>query len=274
MKILVLGGAGYIGSHTVYELIDAGEEVVIIDNLETGHIEAVHPQAKFYKGDLRDKDFVDSVLDQKVPIVETDRTEPTNTYGETKLSMEKMFKWVGRAHGLRYVSLRYFNACGAHISGQIGEDHNPETHLIPMILQVTNSKREEISIFVTDYDTKDGTCVRDYIHVTDLAQAHILAVKYLMEGNESNIFNLGNGVGFTVKEVIETARKVTGKPIKAVEEGRRAGDPAVLIASSEKAKNILGWKPEHADLEEIIASAWKWHSSHPQGYCSVQKEDK
>ena len=137
-----------------------------------------------------------------------------------------------------------------------------------------NGKREAISIFGTDYDTKDGTCVRDYIHVTDLAQAHILAVKYLMEGNESNIFNLGNGVGFTVKEVIETARKVTGKPIKAVEEGRRAGDPAVLIASSEKAKNILGWKPEHADLEEIIASAWKWHSSHPQGYCSVQKEDK
>ena len=310
MKILVLGGAGYIGSHTVYELIDAGEEVVIIDNLETGHIEAVHPQAKFYKGDLRDKDFVDSVLDQekdidavihfaanslvehgidkivfsstaatygepeKVPIVETDRTEPTNTYGETKLSMEKMFKWVGRAHGLRYVSLRYFNACGAHVSGQIGEDHNPETHLIPLILQVPNGKREAISIFGTDYDTKDGTCVRDYIHVTDLAQAHILAVKYLMEGNESNIFNLGNGVGFTVKEVIETARKVTGKPIKAVEEGRRAGDPAVLIASSEKAKNILGWKPEHADLEEIIASAWKWHSSHPQGYCSVQKEDK
>ena len=310
MKILVLGGAGYIGSHTVYELIDAGEEVVIIDNLETGHIEAVHPKAKFYKGDLRDKDFVDSVLDQekdidavihfaanslvgesmvnplkyydnnlcgtktmvqslvehgidkivfsstaatygepeKVPIVETDRTEPTNTYGETKLSMD--------------------------VSGQIGEDHNPETHLIPLILQVPNGKREAISIFGTDYDTKDGTCVRDYIHVTDLAQAHILAVKYLMEGNESNIFNLGNGVGFTVKEVIETARKVTGKPIKAVEEGRRAGDPAVLIASSEKAKNILGWKPEHADLEEIIASAWKWHSSHPQGYCSVQKEDK
>lgn len=211
---------------------------------------------------------------EKVPIVETDRTEPTNTYGETKLSMEKMFKWVGRAHGLRYVSLRYFNACGAHVSGQIGEDHNPETHLIPLILQVPNGKREAISIFGTDYDTKDGTCVRDYIHVTDLAQAHILAVRYLMEGNESNIFNLGNGVGFTVKEVIETARKVTGKPIKAVEEGRRAGDPAVLIASSEKAKSILGWKPEHADLEEIIASAWKWHSSHPQGYCSVQKEDK
>ena len=329
MKILVLGGAGYIGSHTVYELIDAGEDVVIIDNLETGYKEAVHPKAKFYQGDLRDRAFVDSVLDQetgidavihfaanslvgesmtdplkyydnnlcgtktmlesmvahgidkivfsstaatygepeKTPILETDRTEPTNTYGETKLSMEKMFKWVGR-HGLRFVSLRYFNACGAHKSGEIGEAHNPETHLIPLILQVPNGKREAISIFGTDYPTKDGTCVRDYIHVTDLAQAHILAVKYLMEGNESDIFNLGNGIGFTVKEVIETAKEVTQKPIKAVEEGRRAGDPAVLIASSEKAKKVLGWKPEHADLHEIIESAWRWHSTHPEGYQS------
>ena len=330
MKILVLGGAGYIGSHTVYELIDAGEDVVIIDNLETGYKEAVHPKAKFYQGDLRDRAFVDSVLDQetgidavihfaanslvgesmtnplkyydnnlcgtktmlesmvahgidkivfsstaatygepeKTPILETDRTEPTNTYGETKLSMEKMFKWVGKAHGLRFVSLRYFNACGAHKSGEIGEAHNPETHLIPLILQVPNGKREAISIFGTDYPTKDGTCVRDYIHVTDLAQAHILAVKYLMEGNESDIFNLGNGIGFTVKEVIETAKEVTQKPIKAVEEGRRAGDPAVLIASSEKAKKVLGWKPEHADLHEIIESAWKWHSTQPEGYQS------
>jgi len=330
MKILVLGGAGYIGSHTVYELIDAGEDVVIIDNLETGYKEAVHPKAKFYQGDLRDRAFVDSVLDQetgidavihfaanslvgesmtnplkyydnnlcgtktmlesmvahgidkivfsstaatygepeKTPILETDRTEPTNTYGETKLSMEKMFKWVGKAHGLRFVSLRYFNACGAHKSGEIGEAHNPETHLIPLILQVPNGKREAINIFGTDYPTKDGTCVRDYIHVTDLAQAHILAVKYLMEGNESDIFNLGNGIGFTVKEVIETAKEVTQKPIKAVEEGRRAGDPAVLIASSEKAKKVLGWKPEHADLHEIIESAWRWHSTHPEGYQS------
>ena len=319
MKILVLGGAGYIGSHTVYELIDAGEDVVIIDNLETGYKEAVHPKAKFYQGDLRDRAFVDSVLDQetdidavihfaanslvgesmtnplkyydnnlcgtktmlesmvahgvdkivfsstaatygepeKTPILETDRTEPTNTYGETKLSMEKMFKWVGKAHGLRFVSLRYFNACGAHKSGEIGEAHNPETHLIPLILQVPNGKRDAISIFGTDYPTKDGTCVRDYIHV---------AVKYLMQGNESDIFNLGNGIGFTVKEVIETAKEVTGKPIKAVEEGRRAGDPAVLIASSEKAKKVLGWNPEHANLHEIIESAWNWHSTHPEGY--------
>ena len=327
MKILVLGGAGYIGSHTVYELIDAGEEVVIADNLETGHIEAVHPKAKFYKGDIRDRAFIDSVFDnekidavihfaanslvgesmvnplkyydnnlcgtkvllesmvahnidkivfsstaatygepERIPIMEGDRTEPTNTYGETKLSMEKMFKWTGKAHGLHYVSLRYFNACGAHVSGQIGEAHKPETHLIPLILQVPLKQRDHISIFGDDYDTKDGTCIRDYIHVTDLAQAHILAVKYLMAGNESNIFNLGNGVGFTVKEVIETTRKVTGDPIKAEIEPRRAGDPAQLIASSEKARTILGWKPEHADLEEIIATAWKWHSTHPNGY--------
>lgn len=327
MTILVLGGAGYIGSHTVYELIDRGEDVVIIDNLETGHIEAVHEKARFYKGDIRDRAFLDSVFakekidavihfaanslvgesmvdplkyydnnlcgtkvlleamvahgidkivfsstaatygePERVPILESDKTEPTNTYGETKLSMEKMFKWTAKAHNLRYVSLRYFNACGAHVSGMIGEAHNPESHLIPLILQVPNGQRESIAIFGEDYDTKDGTCVRDYIHVTDLAQAHILAVKYLAEGGESNIFNLGNGVGFTVKEVIDTARKVTGDEIKAVVSPRRAGDPAQLIASSDKARTILGWKPEHDDLEEIIASAWKWHSTHPNGF--------
>ena len=203
---------------------------------------------------------------ENLPILEGDRTLPTNTYGETKLSMEKMFKWVGKAHGLRYVSLRYFNACGAHESGEIGEAHNPESHLIPLILQVPNGQREYISIFGDDYATKDGTCVRDYIHVTDLAQAHILAVKYLLSGNGSDVFNLGNGIGFTVKEVIETARKVTNDPIKAVVEPRRAGDPAFLIASSEKAQQILGWRPQYADLETIIASAWKWHSLHPNGY--------
>ena len=162
--------------------------------------------------------------------------------------------------------LRYFNACGAHPNGKIGEAHNPETHLIPLILQVPNGKREYISIFGTDYDTKDGTCVRDYIHVNDLAQAHILAMKYLCDGNDSNIFNLGNGVGFTVKEVVETARKVTGHPIPAKEEPRRAGDPSMLIASSAKAKEVLGWNPQYADLETIIGTAWKWHKSHPNGY--------
>lgn len=327
MSVLVLGGAGYIGSHTVYELIDQGEDVVIVDNLETGFKEAVHPKARFYQGDIRNREFIDSVFDKekidavihfaanslvgesmlnplkyydnnlcgtkvllesmiahdvkkivfsstaatygepdRVPILETDRTEPTNTYGETKLSMEKMIKWVDKAHGLKFVSLRYFNACGAHKSGKIGEAHNPESHLIPLILQVPNGKREAINIYGDDYDTKDCTCIRDYIHVTDLASAHILAVKYLMAGNESNIFNLGNGVGFTVNEVIEAARKVTGAPIPAVVSPRRAGDPAQLIASSEKAKSLLGWKPQFEDIEEIIASAWKWHKDHPNGF--------
>lgn len=327
MAILVLGGAGYIGSHTVYELIDAGREVVVADNLETGHRQAVHPETTFYEGDIRDRAFVDSVFEKekidgvihfaanslvgesmtnplkyydnnlggtkvllesmvahsidkivfsstaatygepdRVPILETDRTEPTNCYGETKLSMEKMFKWTSAAHGLRFVSLRYFNACGAHLSGTIGEAHKPETHLIPLILQVPGGQREYISIFGDDYDTKDGTCIRDYIHVTDLAQAHILAMDYLLDGGENNIFNLGNGTGFTVKEVIDAARQVTGHPIPAEIAPRRAGDPAQLIASSQKAKNVLGWKPKHDDLKHIIETAWNWHKKHPNGF--------
>ncbi|MEA4972094.1 MAG: UDP-glucose 4-epimerase GalE [Candidatus Metalachnospira sp.] len=327
MAILVLGGAGYIGSHTVKALCDENEDVVVADNLVTGHAEAVDKRARFYKGDLRDINFLNSLFNkekidavihfaayslvgesvtdplkyydnnlcgtkvllesmvkngvykivfsstaatygepERVPIMESDRTEPTNPYGETKLSMEKMFKWTGNAHGLRFVSLRYFNACGADESGAIGEDHNPESHLIPIILQVPNGKREFVSIFGTDYPTPDGTCIRDYIHVTDLAQAHILAVKYLIAGGESDIFNLGNGVGFSVREVIETARKVTGHPIPEKETPRRAGDPAQLIASSDKAKKILGWKPEHDSIEEIIASAWNWHKNYPEGF--------
>ena len=327
MAILVLGGAGYIGSHTALELVKAGNEVVIADNLVTGYRKAIPEGAKFYEGDLRDFDFLNKLFQQEkidavihfaayslvgesvinplkyydnnlygtkvlleamvknnvgkivfsstaatygepenIPILESDRTCPTNPYGETKLAMEKMFKWTAEAHGLRYVSLRYFNACGADESGTIGEAHNPESHLIPLILQVPNGKRETISIYGTDYDTPDGTCIRDYIHVTDLAQAHILAVQYLNNGGESDIFNLGNGVGYSVREVIETARKVTGHPIPATETSRRAGDPARLVASSEKAKSVLGWKPVHDSLEEIIASAWNWHKNHPNGY--------
>lgn len=328
MKILVLGGAGYIGSHTVRELIDNGSEVIVIDNLETGFFKAIHEKAVFYKGDLRDKNFIDYVLDKEknidavihfaanslvgesmqnplkyydnnllgtkvllesliehnilkivfsstaatygepknIPILETDETNPTNCYGETKLSMEKMFKWTNYAHGLNYVSLRYFNACGAHESSEIGEAHNPETHLIPIVLQAACGSRDSIKIFGTDYDTFDGTCIRDYIHVSDLAKAHILAVKYLLDGNESNIFNLGNGVGFSVKQIIEVAKKVTGIDIKVLEESRREGDPAILIASNEKAKRILGFEPQYTDIEKIVETAWRWHSTHKNGY--------
>ena len=327
MAILVLGGAGYIGSHTVYELIDAGRDVVVADNLLTGFRAAVHPKARFYQLDIRDRSALDELFTkekiegvihfaassqvgesmsdplkyydnnlhgtmvllqamvahgvdkivfsstaatygepERVPILETDRTDPTNCYGETKLAMEHMMRWVSRAHGLKYVALRYFNACGAHPSGAIGEAHNPETHLIPLILQVPNGQREKISIFGDDYATKDGTCIRDYIHVSDLAQAHILALDHLLQGGESDVFNLGNGVGFTVKEVIDVARAVTGHPISAETCPRRAGDPAQLIASSQKAVEQLGWKPKYNDLNTIIASAWKWHSAHPRGY--------
>lgn len=327
MAILVLGGAGYIGSHTVYELIDAGRDVVVADNLLTGFRAAVHPKARFYQLDIRDRSALDELFTkekiegvihfaassqvgesmsdplkyydnnlhgtmvllqamvahgvdkivfsstaatygepERVPILETDRTDPTNCYGETKLAMEHMMRWVSRAHGLKYVALRYFNACGAHPSGAIGEAHNPETHLIPLILQVPNGQREKISIFGDDYPTKDGTCIRDYIHVSDLAQAHILALDHLLQGGESDVFNLGNGVGFTVKEVIDVARAVTGHPIPAETCPRRAGDPAQLIASSKKAMEQLGWKPKYNDLNTIIASAWKWHSAHPRGY--------
>ena len=327
MAILVLGGAGYIGSHTVYELIDAGRDVVVADNLLTGFRAAVHPKVRFYQLDIRDRSALDELFTkekiegvihfaassqvgesmsdplkyydnnlhgtmvllqamvahgvdkivfsstaatygepERVPILETDRTDPTNCYGETKLAMEHMMRWVSRAHGLKYVALRYFNACGAHPSGAIGEAHNPETHLIPLILQVPNGQREKISIFGDDYPTKDGTCIRDYIHVSDLAQAHILALDHLLQGGESDVFNLGNGVGFTVKEVIDVARAVTGHPIPAETCPRRAGDPAQLIATSKKAVEQLGWKPKYNDLNTIIASAWKWHSAHPRGY--------
>ena len=203
---------------------------------------------------------------ERVPILETDPTHPTNCYGDTKLAMERMFYWASVAHGIHFVALRYFNACGAHMSGKIGEAHNPETHLIPIVLQVPNGQRDHMNIFGDDYPTRDGTCVRDYIHVTNLASAHILAAEYLMNGGENNVFNLGNGVGFTVKEIITTAEKVVGKPIKCEMAARRAGDPAQLVASSEKAKTVLGWKPKYDDIETIIGSAWNWHKEHPHGY--------
>ncbi|TDF92132.1 UDP-glucose 4-epimerase GalE [Paenibacillus piri] len=326
MAVLVTGGAGYIGSHTVAELLARGEEVVVADNLQQGHRQAVLG-GKLYEGDIRDAAFMDRVFQENridavihfaahslvgesmqnpakyyhnnvygtlcllekmneygvkkivfsstaatygepenVPIVESDRTLPTNAYGETKLAMEKMMRWFDTAHGIKYVSLRYFNAAGAHESGRIGEDHKPETHLIPIILQVALNQRPHISIFGDDYATPDGTCIRDYIHVTDLSDAHILAVEKLRGGGESSIYNLGNGKGFSVKEVIEIARRVTGHPIPAVMEARRTGDPAILVASSERTRAELGWKPRRDSLEQIIESAWTWHQSHPAGY--------
>jgi len=327
MSILVLGGAGYIGSHAVYQLIDQNVDVVVIDNLLTGHEEAIHPAAKFYNGDIRDKEFLQTVFaneqiegvihfaasslvgesmtnpikyfdnnvygtqvllevmkdygvktivfsssaatygEQKImPITEEAHTVPTNAYGETKLTMEKLIKWCDTAYGIKYVSLRYFNVAGARATGEIGEDHHPETHLIPVILQVALGKREYISIFGDDYDTEDGTCIRDYIHVEDLIEAHLLALRYLRNGGDSNIFNLGSSKGFSVKEIVETVRAVTGHPIPVKIEGRRVGDPSILIASSEKAKQILGWSPKRTSIDLIIQDAWNWHQAKPDGY--------
>lgn len=327
MSILVTGGAGYVGSHAVYHLIDRGNDVVVIDNLQTGHRKAVHPEAKFYEGDLRDRDFMQEVFSkekiegvihfaanslvgesmekplkyydnnvygtqvlletmvafdvpyivfsstaatygepEKVPITEDMPTNPTNTYGETKLAMEKMMKWCETAYGIRFVSLRYFNVAGARQTGEIGEDHNPETHLIPVVLKTALGKREKIVIFGDDYPTADGTCIRDYIHVEDLIDAHILAFDYLKDGGKSDIFNLGSSQGFSVKEIVDMARKVTGKEIPAEIGPRRPGDPSVLIASSEKAKKVLGWNPVRTNIEQIITDAWNWHRNHPDGY--------
>lgn len=203
---------------------------------------------------------------ERVPIDEYDRTVPTNAYGETKLSMEKMIRWFDVAHGIKFVSLRYFNAAGAHESGKIGEDHSPESHLVPLVLEVALGQREFISVFGDDYATEDGTCIRDYVHVSDLADAHILALERLREGGDSAIYNLGSGNGYSVKQVIDVSREVTGHPIPAKIEARRAGDPAVLIASSERARKELGWAPKRDKLEAIVKSAWEWHRANPNGY--------
>ncbi|WP_028595306.1 UDP-glucose 4-epimerase GalE [Paenibacillus assamensis] len=328
MSILVTGGAGYIGSHTVQTLLNSGYEVIIVDNLSTGHIKSINQnQVKFYSCDIRDKDMLSRIMREHsvesvihfaasslvgesmkapakyydnnvygtqclleamssqnvkhivfsstaatygnpthVPILETDPTMPTNTYGETKLTMERMMRWFEQAYGMTYVALRYFNAAGASENGEIGEDHTPETHLIPLVLQVALNQREHISVFGDDYDTADGTCIRDYIHVSDLADAHVKALQHLQGGGTSDVFNLGNGNGYSVLEIIEAARSVTGHSIPARVEARREGDPAVLIADASKAREQLKWVPQWTNIQQIIASAWKWHQANPKGY--------
>lgn len=326
MTILVTGGAGYIGSHTVLYLKEQGEDVIVLDSLQKGHKGALL-ETKYYEGHLEDQSLLDKVFTENtieavihfaadslvgesvenplkyyennvigtyhlvkkmvehnvknivfsstaatygepdsIPIQESDATIPTNPYGETKLAIEKMLKWSDQAYGLKSVCLRYFNAAGADPEGRIGEDHDPESHLIPIVLQVALGQRDNVKMFGDDYATEDGTCIRDYIHVLDLAQAHYQAVKKLKETNESGIYNLGNGKGFSVKQVIDTCRKVTGHAIPAEVAPRRAGDPAVLIASSEKARKELGWEPQFAELETMVAHAWEWHRNHPNGF--------
>ncbi|AIR11203.1 UDP-glucose 4-epimerase GalE [Ligilactobacillus salivarius] len=328
MSVLVLGGAGYIGSHTVDRLVEAGKDVVVVDSLVTGHLAAVRKEAKFYQGDLADKDFmrkvftenpdIDAVIHfaafslvaesmkdplkyfdnntagmvkllevmnefdikyivfsstaatygipEKMPIYEDDPQLPINPYGESKLMMEKIMRWADEAYGIKFVALRYFNVAGAKSDGSIGEDHHPETHLLPIVLQVAMGEREKLQIFGDDYNTPDGTNVRDYVHPFDLADAHILAVDYLRNGNESSAFNLGSSTGFSNLEIVKAAREVTGKEIPAEIAARRGGDPDTLIAASEKARKVLGWKPEFDDIHKIIETAWKWHTTHPQGY--------
>lgn len=327
MTILVAGGAGYIGSHAVRQLIDRGERVVVLDALLTGHEASIPEAAVFYKGDLRDRELVERVFTEEnidhvmmfaafslvgesvekpldyydnnvygtqilleamaahgvssivfsstaavygepdhIPIDESAETKPESPYGETKLAMEKMMKWCEKAYGIRYVSLRYFNVGGARENGEIGEDHNPETHLIPIILQTALGQRDHITIFGTDYPTPDGTCIRDYVHVEDLIEAHILALDYLNRGEKSNVFNLGSSAGFSVKQMVEAARKITGFEIPVRTGERRAGDPAQLVASSSKAKDTLGWNPQRTTIDKIIADAWNWHRHSPNGY--------
>ncbi|MBE0479089.1 UDP-glucose 4-epimerase GalE [Candidatus Aerophobetes bacterium] len=330
MRVLVTGGAGYIGSITTEELLKQGQKVVVFDSLQQGHKDAVLPEAVFVQGDLSDKislenvfqsysidavvhlaaetvvehsmtdpkkyfhnnvingiNLLDSMLKYNVekiifsssaavygepvetPIQETHPQNPVNSYGESKLMFEKILDWYHRAYGVKYISLRYFNAAGA--SEKLGEEHHPETHLIPLVLKCAlNYKTEKeankkVKIFGTEYPTNDGTCVRDYIHVVDLAKAHILALEQIDELG-ARVYNLGNGDGYSVHEVIDTAKKITGADIEVVFASPRRGDPAVLIASSSRIKEELGWKPEHKDLESIIQSAWSWYLNHPERY--------
>ena len=321
MKILVVGGAGYIGSVCAELLLDDGNEVAILDNLSEGHRRAIDPRAKFFEADLEDRartlsilrdiapdavmhfaasalvgesmanpskyfrnnvangiNLLDALLaagvprlifsstcaifgpPERLPIDETMPTRPINPYGESKLTFEKILQWYGQIHGLQFVSLRYFNAAGA--SEKFGEDHRLETHLIPNVLKVALGEKPHVEIFGTDYDTPDGTCIRDYIHIVDLARAHILALKT----EKSGFYNLGTGGGSSVREVIECCRKVSGRGIPSLEKPRRAGDPPRLIASSEKIKRELGWGPQFESLQAIIESAWKWHQNFPRGY--------
>jgi UDP-glucose 4-epimerase len=324
MKVLVTGGAGYIGSVTTEQLVQAGHEVVVFDNLSQGHREAVHPDAELVVGDLQDVDAVgqlfaghpgiegimhfasytlvgesmeqperyvrDNVVTgvnllaeamrhdvgrfilsstanlfddpERMPIDEQERIVPGSPYGESKYLLERILSWYDRIYGLRYAALRYFNAAGA--TERCGEAHQPETHIIPLVLSVAQGRRPSFTLFGDDYPTHDGSCVRDYIHVVDLAQAHILALGDL--GRGSRAYNLGNGQGFSNKEVIAAARKVTGHPIPYAVGPRRPGDPATLIASSARIREELGWQPRFPDLESIIGSAWAWHERNPHGY--------
>lgn len=323
MKVLITGGAGYIGSIVTEALIEAGDEVVVYDNLSTGHGNSVHPQADFVIGDVGDYDLIVGTLsEQKIEAVihmagfieagesmqkpgkyfgnntcrplemleamaatgvyrilfsstaaiygnpetellkEDHPQNPTNVYGESKLLFERMLDWYDRVHGIRHAALRYFNAAGA--TAERGEDHRPETHLIPLVLKAALRQTEYMEIYGTDYPTPDGTCIRDFIHIRDLAQAHLMALRNL--DDTSLHYNLGNGKGYSVKQVIDTARKVTGVDFEVREGERRAGDPPVLVASSEKIAAELGWKPEHPSLEDIIAGAWDWHQRHTDGY--------
>lgn len=324
--IFVAGGAGYIGSHVVKELIKRGYKVIVYDSLEKGHKASVKVGCVFIQGNLSEKNKLDHVFkkykvdavmhfanfievgesvknpkkyfdnnvtngkklleameknsvkyiifsssaaiygDPKIiPIPENARKKPKNPYGFAKLAFENILLEYERAYGIKFMSLRYFNAAGADFDGKIGEDHKPETHLVPLILQTILGKKDKIEIYGVDYDTKDGSCIRDYIHVDDIAKAHILALTALESGKASNVYNLGNGRGYSVREVIKIAEEVTGRKVVFVESARREGDPTKLVADYSKIKKELGWEPEY-DLRDIIKSAWEWHSKHPEGY--------